>query len=595
MSWDSDDVVPFREPLAPGSKLQNGLYRIGRLLGEGSFSLTYEASQRPGRLPIAIKEFFPKGCWRENFKVVPGPPYDEGEFSRSAGAFLQEGGILERFHHPGIVRVLGMFRANRTAYLVEELLEGITLGEHLRDCSRMPLENVLEVIRQIGEALLEVHAAGLVHSDLKPDNLFQAEQGRRFVILDFGTARSYRPDEPDRQAVAAVSPGYSPLEQYQTTQRLTPAADVYALGATVYHMLQGYPPPDSRDRARGAHLIPLTDTAARVESAVMEALQLHPLRRTPGIGPFLEQLGIQAQRGPASWVQRFQPLGERTAHLGATTALALHAPTATLYTGGRDGRWCAFSWPDLKPKLSEQAHLRSPIRALTVSPDGRFLVSGAQDGSVKLWLAHERGEPHWLVSAGPPVRALQFHPQAGFVVAGFGDGTCRLLGPGQSGSPWQAHLGALQALAIHPKGTLLATGGEDQKINLWDLTAQCAPVGTIEAPGGLHSLRFNSDGSGLLGGSGENAVKLWDVEGLREARSLYGHRSEVWDAGFASDPNLLLTISADHYLYAYRADSGRMLMCSQVSQGLSGGLAIDPKYRLVATGGADGHVRAWEF
>ncbi|MBN9417876.1 MAG: serine/threonine protein kinase [Candidatus Eremiobacteraeota bacterium] len=594
MTWENELVVPFREPLAPGTLMQRGLYRLGEVVGEGSFSITYAARQRPGKLAVAIKEFFPQGCWRENFLIVPGDPYTREEFARGVRAFLQEGAYLERFNHPGIVRLLGMFQANGTAYLVEELLHGVTLGEGLRSAGVMPVERVMEAVRQVGEALIEVHEKGLLHTDLKPDNLFITGEGR-YVILDFGTARTYGEQEP-WTGVAAVSPGYSPLEQYQRDQRLTPAADVYALACTVYHLLQGYPPPDSRERSRGAHLIPLANSTASIEKALYEALHLHPLRRTPSIGQFLDQLGIlrKGQPIPTYWIEPFQLRLERNAHLGATSVLVMDDRHRILYSGGRDGRLCGHSWPDLRPSLSQQAH-RGPVSALAVSPDGRYLVTGGLDGSIKLWSATEKADCHWMVSSGPAVRGLRFHPRDGFLVAALADGTCRLLSASLSRDlTFPCEQGPLHCLEVHPKGRILATGGEKACVHLWDLDSGDL-IGSLAVAGMVRSLRFNQDGSGLLVSSGDTSVGLWDVESQREVRSFYGHRSEIWDACFSCDQTMIVTTSADHSLYGYRADSGRLLMWSEVNQGLTGSILADPQQPLLATGGGDGHLRVWSY
>ena len=594
VTWENELVVPFREPLAPGTLMQRGLYRLGEVVGEGSFSITYAARQRPGKLAVAIKEFFPQGCWRENFKIVPGDPYTKEEFARGVEAFLQEGAFLERFHHPGIVRLLGMFRAHGTAYLVEELLSGVTLGEGLRSAGVMPVERVMEAVRQVGEALIEVHEKGLLHTDLKPDNLFITGEGR-YVILDFGTARPYGEQTP-WTGVAAVSPGYSPLEQYQKDQRLTPAADVYALAASLYHLLQGYCPPDSRERSRGAHLIPLANSTASIERALSEALQLHPLRRTPSIGQFLDQLGILRQGDPQStaWIEPFQLRAERTAHLGATTQMVLDPQHQLIYSGGRDGRLCGLSWPELKPHSSQQAH-RGPVSALALSPDGRFLVSGGLDGSIKLWSTAEKGDCHWLASTGPAVRALRFHPREGFLVAALADGTCRLLSASLSRDlTFPCQQGPLHALDVHPAGKVLATGGEEGVVHLWDLESGQL-TGSLATTGLVRALRFNRDGSGLLVSSGNSSVGLWDIESQREVRSLFGHRSEIWDACFSCDQTMIVTASADHSLYGYRADSGRLFMWSEVSEGLGGAILADPQQRLLGTGGGDGHLRVWSY
>ncbi|MBX3169182.1 MAG: serine/threonine protein kinase [Candidatus Eremiobacteraeota bacterium] len=594
MTWEDELVVPFREPLAPGTLMQRGLYRLGEVVGEGSFSITYAARQRPGKLAVAIKEFFPQGCWREDFKIMPGAPYTPEEFGRGVQAFLQEGTFLERFNHPGIVRLLGMFQAHGTAYLVEELLSGVTLGEGLRSAGAMPVERVMEAVRQVGEALIEVHEKGLLHTDLKPDNLFITGEGR-YVILDFGTARTYGEHAP-WTGVAAVSPGYSPLEQYQKDQRLTPAADVYALAATVYHLLQGYPPPDSRERSRGAHLIPLANSTATIERALSEALQLHPLRRTPSIGQFLDQLG-SPRHGypiPTAWIEPFQLRAERTAHLGATSMLVLDSPHQLVYSGGRDGRLCGHTWPELKPHISQQAH-RGPVSALAVSPDGRYLASGGLDGSIKLWSTTERADCHWLVASGPAVRALRFHPSQDFLVAALADGSCRLLSANLSRDfTFLCQQGSLHALEVHPAGKVLATGGEKGRVHLWELESGSLN-GSLAVAGLVRALRFNHDGSGLLVSSGNSSVGLWDVESRREVRSFFGHRSEIWDACFSCDQTMIITTSADHSLYGYRADSGRLLMCTEVNQGLTGTICADPEQRLLGAGGGDGHLRVFAY
>jgi len=571
------------------------MIRVGKVIGEGGFSLIYEAQQRPGRLPVAVKEFFPQGCWREDMRVQASGAWSDAEFQQAVEAFLQEGEMLAIFDHPGIVRRLGAFCAYGTAYLVEELLHGTTLAEGLLQLGKMPEEQVLELLRQVGDALAQVHLVGLVHSDVKPENIFMAEEGR-YVLIDFGTAHSYLQEDESRAIKAAVSPGYSPLEQYQKKHRLTPAADVYALAATAYNLLSGTPPPDARDRSRGVEMEFPETTSPRVRRALGEALHLHPLCRTPGVGPFLEQVGVAVESRLERTRLGLHSVGERLAHLGATSALALHHRNQYLFSGGRDGRICASTWPDLQPKFSLQAHRRSGVTCLAVSPDGMHLVSGSHGGSVKLWSAVEKSDPHWLVAAGPAVRAIRFHPLLECVVAGFVDGNCRIFQPDFPAVSWQAHSEGLLALDLDGKGGLLATAGLDGVVHLWNILEKPKKLTTFKPEGGLvRSLCFNADGSGLLVCAGESHVSLWDVESRKEVRHFLGHRQEVWSAQFSCDPNLIVTASADHHVYLFRADSGRMLMSSRVQEGMTGALAADPQQRLLACAGADGSLRAWEF
>lgn len=586
--------VPYREPLASGTLLLDGQVRLGPVIGEGGFSLIYEGVQRPGRLSVAIKEFFPQGCWREDFEIRPGNNWSEADLASGVENFLQEGEILERLDHPGIVRILGRLRLHQTAYLIEELVVGSSLAERLQEGRPLPLEEVLSLLEQMGEALTLIHEAGLVHADVKPENLLITDSGR-CVLIDFGSAHGYLEDLAIRSNQAAVSPGYSPLEQYQKKHRLTPAADVYALAATVYHMLHGQPPPDARVRSRGAGLAGLSGVAARFEEPLAQALHLHPLCRTPGVAPFLQQMGLgRKTRGPRSG--SFRPFSQRgMAHLGATRALALCLPGGKLFSGGRDGRICASSWPDLRPGYSFQAHVRGGTSCLAVSADGHYLVSGSDTGSIKLWSTQAKGDPVWLVVTGPRVQALRFHPQEGTILAALADGQLLVLRPDQPVESLAVASDGLIGLDLDRAGEHLLLGTGGGQIVHWSLTKKRS-LARIQAPEGqLHSLRFTPDGSGALTSLGENLVCLWDLLTGQRVRSYFGHRQEVWDAQVSSEPDVMVTASADHSLYGFRLDTGRMTLVSRVPEGMSGALVLDPRHRLLACGCADGGIRCWEF
>jgi WD40 repeat protein len=235
------------------------------------------------------------------------------------------------------------------------------------------------------------------------------------------------------------------------------------------------------------------------------------------------------------------------------------------------------------------------VLALAVSPDGRYLVSGGLDGSVKLWSAQERIDCHWLIASGPAVRGLRFHPTEGFIVAALADGSCRLLSLSLAPDlSFPCQQGPLHALDLHPGGKMMATGGETGSVHLWDLkSGQLA--NSLPVAGTVRSLRFNQDGSGLLVSSGDRSVGLWDVESHREVRNFFGHRSEALDACFSYDQTMVVIASADRNLYGYSTDSGRLLMWSEITQGLTGALVSDPQLRLLASGGGDGHLRVWSY
>lgn len=591
---------PERQPLPEGSLLRGGVYTMDQVVGVGGFSLTYRAYQGTLGLPVAIKEFFPSGCVRREDGICPVAPWDSHNFAAAMETFQREGSTLERFHHPGIVRVHGQFQENRTAYLVEELLEGEALGEGLKRAGFMPQTQALQVAQQAGQALMLVHAGGLVHSDIKPDNLFWTYDGR-YVLLDFGVSRGYLSEKASREGMAAVSPGYSPPEQYDKNCKLTPVADVYALAATLYHLLSGRAPLDARARMKGERLTSLRSVNAtvspEVEQAIFHGLALDVKRRTLGMRQFMEELGLETTMTVASTQpsQEFRLVADEMAHPGGCTVLALHSESRRLFSAGKDGRISLWSWPDLRLSGSIAAH-NQPVNALAISPDGGYLVSGSQTGECKLWDCSQGSLLQTLLPGGAPIQRVVFHPDGQFIAAAFTDGTCSLLGPAlPQPQSWQAHKGSVNALDMSPDGVLLATGADDKAIHLWRM-----PDGRfLRAISGhdklLQSVRFSPDGRLLITGSNDLTVRIWDLAAQMEMRQLKGHRGMVWDASFTPSPEVVVTVSADKCLRAFRIDTGRQFALSEAHDGWARAMAVCWKEPLVATGGADGHIRAWQI
>ncbi len=576
----------MRDPLPPGTLLGDGPFQIGELVGQGGFSLTYAATQGNWRMPVALKEFFPQGCRRQGQQVVPD---HEADFHSGVDSFLQEGSTLERFYHPGVVRVLGSFRANGTAYLVEELLQGITLAVGLERAGSMSLHRMLDLASQVGQAMLLVHAAGLIHSDLKPDNLFLTRQGR-YVILDFGTARSGHQQLRQRE----VSPGYSPPEQYERVP-LTPAADVYALAASMVHLATGSPPPDARARLQGEVLPPLEGLSEGLRQALYQGLQLDPRQRTGSMRAFLASLGLEASpKSAQGGLPGFEALARKAAHSGGVYALCLHATSARLYSAGRDGFWRSWSWPQLELLHSQKAHA-TPIHSLALSSDGTYLVTGAQDGSIRLWNAHApSGEGFPLLSEGPAVNSLAFHPSQPVVAACLINGECCLVGPTlEKPNRWSAHQGSANSLAIDPGGVWLATAGDDKAVHLWSLPEGSYAGSLLGHTSRVQGVRFIQDGGGLLTCCADMTVRAWELEEKREVRCLRGHKGMIWTA--QAHQNLVLTACADRCLRAFRLDGGRLLLQSEAHEQWVRCLAYDSAGQLVASGGGDGKICQWRL
>jgi len=230
-------------------------YRIKDILGQGGFGITYLAYDLNLAHEVAIKEYLPIELSSRNNEDKSVHPVSDGQAERyhwGLGRFIDEARTIGQFKHPNIVRVRNVFEANNTAYMVMDYELGESLQEILNRRKVLPEEDIKSVIFPILDGTKLVHAAGYIHRDIKPGNIFIRVDGDP-VLLDFGSARQSLVEQ--KQSLTSLfSKGYAPIEQYHTIenegdeQQQGPWTDIYSLGATMYRCLAGVPPTDAVDR-----------------------------------------------------------------------------------------------------------------------------------------------------------------------------------------------------------------------------------------------------------------------------------------------------------------------------------------------------------
>jgi serine/threonine protein kinase len=233
--------------LKAGTVVGAGRYRLDGTLGRGGFGLTYKGFDRQENRVVAIKELFLDGSVRRELRVIPPSSVKPTDFDAARVSFLNEARTMARFSHSSIVGVLDTFEDNNTAYMVMEFVEGESLGDRLIRTKSLEPAEVERIGIAVSEGLAIVHSANLLHRDIKPDNILLRNDGR-VMLIDFGSARDFNLGQ-QVQHTRLVTPGYAPLEQYQSQGRFGPYTDIYSLGATLYHALTGTLPPSSLDRA----------------------------------------------------------------------------------------------------------------------------------------------------------------------------------------------------------------------------------------------------------------------------------------------------------------------------------------------------------
>jgi len=239
--------------LPPGITLNNR-YLIGKVIGVGGFGVVYLGWDTNLDVRVAVKEFLPKdiaGRSNDHVSLIPYANKGTDDLQYGIQKFLEEAKALARFQdHPGIVKVSESFKANNTAYMVMQYLDGMTLKEYLKrqPGERMLYDVAVKTLTPIMDALREVHKAGFVHRDISPDNIFITRQ-KQVKLLDFGAAR-YAMGEHSKSLTSILKHGYAPMEQYSTKGNQGPWTDVYAVAATLYRCITGETPPDAMERVQ---------------------------------------------------------------------------------------------------------------------------------------------------------------------------------------------------------------------------------------------------------------------------------------------------------------------------------------------------------
>jgi serine/threonine protein kinase len=234
--------------------LKNGTilnqYKIIKVLGSGGFGITYLAQDIQLGMEVVIKEYFPNEfAIRNTDSTIIAKTSSDRDFSKGMQRFKEEAQVLAKFNHPSIVKILGFFEANNTAYFVMEYEEGIDLSQYLKQINRsLSQEEILAIIMPILEGLKEVHKYKYLHRDIKPGNIL-LRKNRVPVLIDFGASK-LAIGEASKSITSMLTEGYAPLEQYSTDiKQQGPFTDIYAVGAVIYKMITGKVPPSAQTRS----------------------------------------------------------------------------------------------------------------------------------------------------------------------------------------------------------------------------------------------------------------------------------------------------------------------------------------------------------
>lgn len=286
------------QQLTPGTLLHGGTYKIEKILGQGSFGITYLAEHTNLGKKVAIKEFFMKEL---NSRGEDGSITGMSDSSLSQNycqKFKKEAINLSRLDHPNIVRVTDSFSENGTFYYVMDFIEGQNLNDYIKSHYIDEAEAV-SIIKSVADALIYMHEEKhMLHLDLKPGNVMRRNSDGHVFLIDFGLSKHYSTDgQPETSTTIGLgTAGYAPIEQGNKAKNgeFRPTIDVYALGATFYKLLTRETPPPASDLVSDDELLENKlrekGITGNVIDVVVHAMMPNVRKRTQKIELFIAEL-----------------------------------------------------------------------------------------------------------------------------------------------------------------------------------------------------------------------------------------------------------------------------------------------------------------
>lgn len=321
----STSWTPGEQQLPAGTMLDgSGLHRYltGAAIGQGGFGITYIAVEPDSGKRVAVKECFPVQCASRaagGVRVEPKPGM-AAQLQGALNSFLDEARLLaKQTELKSVVQVEDFFSTNGTAYLVMEYLDGVTLSDKMKAEGRLPAQKLLSMLRPLMEDIGKLHASGIIHRDISPDNIMWMPDDT-LKLLDFGCARSM---EDGKSMSVLLKHGFAPVEQYQTRGQ-GPWTDIYSLCATIYYCITGTLPTSAVERLEGDALVPPTalgaELTAKEETALLWGLAVQPTRRPQNIELLIGQLCPVPPKKPVKRKKRKKPEDSGKAKAGKVPA-----------------------------------------------------------------------------------------------------------------------------------------------------------------------------------------------------------------------------------------------------------------------------------
>lgn len=555
-----------------------GDYELLEEIARGGMGVVYRARQVSLKRQVALK-------------VVLA-----GEFAspQARRRFRREVETAAGLQHPNIVAVHEAGECEGQPYFTMDFIEGQPLSEAVRE-NPLPARQAARYLEAVAEAVDFAHAQGVIHRDLKPSNVL-IDQSDTPRIADFGLAHATEGEDTiTRSGQLVGSPSYMAPEQVSVSAReIGPAADVYGLGALLYHVITGRPPFQGETLSAVLRLVEGADPIAPrqlnpglpadLETICLKCLEKDPGRRYASAQEVADELG-RFQRGepirarPLPAAGRLWRLCRRHPAVSALSAtvllLLLTVALGSVIAALR--LQAARQAEQTEREKSEAANqeLRRTVQVLELrQAEGFFTANDAASGVAHL-AAILRRDPSDHIAASRLVSALLHRNWAVPI-----------------GAPL-AHTGHVVQATFSPDGAHVLTASSDHTGKVWNADTGLS-LFTVHHEGPVYSAHYSPDGLRIVTASADGTAGIWDARDGHPLTPTLRHAGQIHWSEFSPDSESVITAGADGLARIWKVADGSL----QTELPHSTGVVLarfSPDGEHVATGTESGTLRLWRL
>ncbi|MDJ0774357.1 MAG: serine/threonine-protein kinase [Mastigocoleus sp. MO_167.B18] len=629
-------------------------FRVIRVLSdEGGFGRTYLAEDVDKLKELCvIKQLAPK---------LPG----NWALKKAMELFQKEATRLQQLgEHSQIPTLLAYFEQDNYLYLVQQFIDGQNLSKELQfrrrgigKQGRLYAESeIRQILLDLLPVLQYIHQRGVVHRDIKPQNIIRRKKDRRLALIDFGSSKQLTARVQIKAGTSIGSHGYCPIEQIRDGVAF-PASDLFSLGATCFHLLTGTSPfklwtengynwvndwkeylthPIDEKLALVLEKLLKKDIKQRYQSAEQA---FNDLSSKP-----LDTVAATSSQAPifsssSESVKYFDSKSKLKFLFFPLTAIAIlglgqfwYLQAQKLTTEFSSGVAVNHNSNLINKKSSQKFSLVKTISgdfnsilSVAITPDSQIVASNNNE-TIKLWNQETGREIATLEGHKSRVNAIVVSPVSvrtpqGFnkiLASGSEDKTIKLwnLTTKKEIRTIRGHSDSVHTLAISPDGKILASGSNDKTITLWNLETgteihtitghsswvRSVAIGSLNTNIGDESDRDNR--KILASGSTDKTIKIWDLSTGKLIRTLRGHTQSVTSIAItpsaAGSDTILVSGSADRTIKIWNLSTGKLVNTLKGHTQSITSLAINPNDRLsnnqtFASGSTDKTIKIWNL